>query len=92
MKVTSQAVLDQQDHPIFTHYLCVKCHFPRITQGRYDHQTAHQLKHTCAPCGDIEASKQLKIKQSRVIPINKSTPTYISDITLLRQLNPKRTT
>jgi hypothetical protein len=32
------------------------------------------------------------MKQSRVIPINKSTPTYISDITLLRQLNPKRTT
>jgi hypothetical protein len=92
MKVTSQAVLDKQEHPIFTHYLCVKCHFPRITQGRYDHQTAHQLKHTCAPCGDIEASKQLRIKQSRVIPINKSTPTYISDITLLRQLNPKRTT
>jgi hypothetical protein len=92
MKVTSQAVLDQQEHPIFTHYLCVKCHYPRITQGRYDHQTAKQLKHTCAPCGDIEASKELKIKQSRVIPINKSTPTYISDITLLRQLNPKRTT
>ena len=92
MKVTSQAVLDKQEHPIFTHYLCVKCHFPRITQGRYDHQTAHGLKHTCAPCGDIEATKQLRIKQSRVIPINKSTPTYISDITLLRQLNPKRTT
>jgi hypothetical protein len=92
MKVTSQATLDKQEHPIFTHYLCVKCHYPRITQGRYDHQTAHQLKHTCAPCGDIEAGKQLKIKQSRVIPINKSTPTYISDITLLRQLNPKRTT
>ena len=92
MKVANQATLDKQEHPIFTHYLCVKCHYPRITQGRYDHQTAHGLKHTCAPCGDIEASKQLKMKQSRVIPINKSTPTYIHSMDMLSQLNPKRTT
>jgi len=31
-------------------------------------------------------------KQSRVLPINKSTPTYISDPEMLKQLNPKRTT
>jgi len=80
------------NHPVFTHLLCVRCHQFRITQGRYDHQTKNNLKHTCAPCGDILATHELKIKQSRVIPINKSTPTYINDITLLRQLNPKRTT
>jgi hypothetical protein len=81
-----------RDHPVFTHYLCAKCHQFRITQGRFDHQTTHGLKHTCAPCGDIEATKQLKIKQSRVIPINKSTPTYIHSREQLCQLNPKRTT
>ena len=80
------------EHPIFSHILCVKCHFPRITQGRYDHQKAHGLKHTCAPCGDILAAHELKLKRSRVIPINKSTPTYIHSRDLLCQLNPKRTT
>ena len=80
------------NHPVFTHFLCAKCHQFRITQGRYDHQTENNLKHTCAPCGDIEATKQLKIKQSRVIPINKSTPTYIHSRDMLCQLNPKRTT
>lgn len=80
------------EHPIFSHILCVKCHFPRITLARFQHQTEKGLKHTCAPCGDILATHELKLKRSRVIPINKSTPTYISDITLLRQLNPKRTT
>jgi hypothetical protein len=81
-----------EEHPIFSLFLCVKCHHPRITQGRFDHQKAHQLKHTCAPCGDIEASHQLKMKRSRVIPINKSTPTYIHSMDMLSQLNPKRTT
>ena len=81
-----------EEHPIFSLILCVKCHYPRITQARYDHQTKHQLKHTCAPCGDIEASHQLKMKRSRVIPINKSTPTYIHSMDMLSQLNPKRTT
>jgi hypothetical protein len=81
-----------EDHPIFSLFLCVKCHYPRITQARFDHQIQHQLKHTCAPCGDIEASKQLKMKRSRVIAINKSTPTYIHSRDMLCQLNPKRTT
>ena len=82
---------DPFNHPIFSHFLCVRCGLPRITQARFDHQTENRLKHTCAPCGDIEASKQLKIKQSRVIPINKSTPTYIHSRETLCQLNPKRT-
>jgi hypothetical protein len=81
-----------EEHPIFSLFLCVKCHYPRITQARFDHQKAKGLKHTCAPCGDIEASKQLRFKQSRVIPINKSTPTYIHSMDMLSQLNPKRTT
>jgi len=77
---------------IFTHLLCTVCNLPRVTQGRYDHQKSHKLKITCHACGDIIAKQEIKRKQSRVLPINKSTPTYISDISLLRQLNPKRTT
>jgi ribosomal protein S27E len=81
-----------EEHPIFSLFLCVKCNQPRITQGRFDHQKAKGLKHTCAPCGDILATAELKRKQSRVIPINKSTPTYIHSRETLCQLNPKRTT
>jgi hypothetical protein len=46
----------------------------------------------CLPCGDAEAHKESKRKATMVQPINKSTPTYISDPTMLKMLNPKRTT
>jgi hypothetical protein len=44
------------------------------------------------PCGDAEAHKESKRKATMVQPINKSTPTYISDPAMLKMLNPKRTT
>jgi hypothetical protein len=47
---------------------------------------------TCLPCGEKEARQESRRKASMCLPINKSTPTYISDLELLRQLNPKRTT
>jgi hypothetical protein len=43
-------------------------------------------------CGNEMAKEEIKRKQSMVQPINKSTPTYIHDLSLLTQLNPKRTT
>ncbi len=82
----------------FSNHLCVRCHLPRIPQGRYDHikhirkTTNPNARYTCLPCGDLEAKAESKRKQSRVLPINKSTPTYISDPEMLKQLNPKRTT
>lgn len=45
----------------------------------------------CTDCGDFLAHIETKRKQSMVQPINKSTPTYISDAEQLKQLNPKRT-
>jgi predicted nucleic acid-binding Zn-ribbon protein len=46
----------------------------------------------CLECGiDLAKAESIR-KQSMVQPINKSTPTYIADFTLLKQLNPKRTT
>lgn len=46
----------------------------------------------CLDCGAEVAKAESIRKQSMVQPINKSTPTYIADFTLLKQLNPKRTT
>ena len=46
---------------------------------------------TCMKCGNQLAKAESVRKQSMVQPINKSTPTYIADYTLLKQLNPKRT-
>jgi hypothetical protein len=46
----------------------------------------------CKPCGNEMAKVESKWKESMVIPSNKSTPTYISDVEMLKQLNPKRTT
>lgn len=45
---------------------------------------------TCLFCGEEAARRESVQKFSMCIPINKSTPTYISDVTLLQQLNPKR--
>ena len=43
---------------------------------------------TCLHCGDIEA----KARRFTVAPINKSNYMMITDMTQLKQLNPKRTT
>ena len=43
---------------------------------------------TCLRCGEIEAKK----RKFTVAPINKSNYMMITDISLLKQLNPKRTT
>jgi len=45
----------------------------------------------CLACGDKIARIESMRKESMVQPCNKSTPTYISDPELLKQLNPKRT-
>jgi hypothetical protein len=42
----------------------------------------------CMPCGDDLASKVVRT----VAPINKSNYMMITDMAMLRQLNPKRTT
>ena len=86
------------DHPIFSHHLCTECHHPRITQARFEYlrniqkTTNPNQRMLCHPCGEMIARRESKRKQSRVLPINKSTPTYISDPEMLKQLNPKRTT
>lgn len=63
-------------------YLCVVC-------GGYIAHARYKLGYkTCLPCGE-DAAKQVK---HTIAPLNKSNYMYISDLTHLQQLNPKRTT
>jgi hypothetical protein len=45
---------------------------------------------TCKPCGNKLAI--LKAAQYTVVPMNKSNYMLVTDMTMLKQLNPKRTT
>ena len=44
----------------------------------------------CCPCGD-EIAKKANTKRT-VVPMNKSNYMMVTDMTILKQLNPKRTT
>ena len=61
--------------------LCLKCS-EEVSDGRvalgYD---------TCLPCGEVYARK----RRHTIVPLNKSNYVVISDPTMLKQLNPKRT-
>lgn len=61
--------------------LCLKCS-EEVPDGRvalgYD---------TCLPCGEVYARK----RRHTIVPLNKSNYVVISDPTMLKQLNPKRT-
>lgn len=73
-------------------HICSKCGFFRISDGRAVLLRSQSKRMLCMPCGDAEAHKESKRKATMVQPINKSTPTYISDPDMLKMLNPKRTT
>jgi len=63
-------------------YLCVVC-------GGFIAHARYKLGYkTCIECGE-DAAKQVK---HCIAPINKSNYMYISDLSQLKQLNPKRTT
>jgi recombinational DNA repair protein (RecF pathway) len=63
---------------------CVNCLNPIVPKQRY---TKLALK-TCLNCGDHKA----KQRRHTIAPINKSNYMLITDLELLKQLNPKRTT
>jgi len=63
-------------------YLCVVC-------GGFIAHARYKLGYkTCIRCGE-DAAKQVR---HCIAPINKSNYMYISDLSQLKQLNPKRTT
>ncbi len=71
-------MLDNED----ARYLCVVC------GGYVDHRRYALGYKTCLQCGEAAARE----KKHTIAPINKSNYMYISDLTQLKQLNPKRTT
>jgi ribosomal protein L37AE/L43A len=71
-------MLDNED----ARYLCVVC-------GGYVAHERYKLGYkTCIQCGEAAARE----KKHTIAPINKSNYMYISDLSQLKQLNPKRTT
>ena len=73
-------------------YLCTACHWEKVPYKRWQMgiKTKDSAYFTCMPCGEEQA------KQARagwcVAPIsNKAAYTLITDYTLLKQINPKRT-
>lgn len=65
--------------------ICTTCYIEDIPVERF--RLGYK---TCMTCGEKQARTESRQKASMCIPINKSTPTYISDVALLQQLNPKR--
>jgi ribosomal protein L37AE/L43A len=71
-------MLDNED----ARYLCVVC-------GGFISHARYKLGYkTCLQCGEAAARE----KKHTIAPINKSNYMYISDLSQLKQLNPKRTT
>jgi ribosomal protein L37AE/L43A len=71
-------MLDNED----ARYLCVVC-------GGFIPHARYKLGYkTCMQCGEAAARE----KKHTIAPINKSNYMYISDLSQLKQLNPKRTT
>ena len=63
-------------------YLCVVCG-DKIDLARW--KLGYKL---CKPCGEAAA----RTKRHTIAPINKSNYMLITDLSQLKQLNPKRTT
>jgi len=69
-------------------YLCVSCYWEQVPPARARRCIDDKMPITCAQCGEA-AAKNVK---HTIAPINKSNYMYISDLSQLKQLNPKRTT
>lgn len=61
-----------------------------ICGDTYSPKRANAGYHICMPCGDAQA--RANIRNYTVAPLNKSNYMLFTDIDLLKQLNPKRTT
>lgn len=59
-----------------------------ICDDSYDLGRLHLGYTVCLPCGDEIA----KSRKFTIAPLNKSNYVCITDMTMLKQLNPKRTT
>ena len=69
-------------------YLCTNCYGRQVDEDRAEHLKTHGLRMTCHHCGE-EIAKERKFT---IAPLNKSNYICITDMAMLKQLNPKRTT
>lgn len=69
-------------------YLCVECTWEQVPEDRAAWCAKEGKRITCLQCGEAAAKKV----RHTIAPINKSNYYYISNMELLKQLNPKRTT
>jgi hypothetical protein len=69
-------------------YLCVECVWEQVPEDRAAWCAKEGKRITCLQCGEVAAKK---VKHC-IAPLNKSNYYYISNMELLKQLNPKRTT
>lgn len=76
--------MDNED----TQYLCQHCYGEQVPYARAMRCIKDKVAITCAQCGEA-AARQVN---HTIAPINKSNYMYISDLSQLKQLNPKRTT
>jgi hypothetical protein len=63
--------------------ICVACYAVRVEPAR-----RYLERPTCAGCGETEA----RAVRYTIAPLDKSNYVLITDPTILKQLNPKRTT
>jgi RNase P subunit RPR2 len=69
-------------------YICTCCYWEQVEPARAARCIKDKVAITCEGCGE----KQAKQVKHTIAPINKSNYMYISDLSQLKQLNPKRTT
>ena len=69
--------------PHYHNYICLTCYSERIPPARY--KLGYR---SCLSCGELTARKQ----QHTIVPMNKSNYMLVTDMNMLKQLNPKRTT
>ncbi len=70
-------------------YLCTMCVGEYVDPERVAVLKENNMPITCMVCGQKAAI--LKAAQYTVVPMNKSNYMLVTDMTMLKQLNPKRT-
>jgi len=71
-----------------TKYICQLCYWEQVPHARARRCINEKVLITCAGCGESAA----KSRKHTIAPINKSSYMLITDLSQLKQLNPKRTT
>ena len=71
-------------------YLCVSCYGGHVNPERARALIRNGSPITCIECGDTLAKR--KASMYTVVPMNKSNYQLVTNMEILKQLNPKRTT